>query len=126
MATGVISELWSREAGVGGLPRWIKRGYCTFDRATIASIEKDAVAAERLKLVSLPNQRRVVAMALDGTEVRLVDIRPTNYDRTITNCVKIRTGDIAIVAPEQPSGDYSGYSIAAYSVVYQQTEDNDT
>jgi len=124
MARGVITERWSFAPGAGGLPLWSRTVVCTFDHDTLRTLRRNAHAPERVKFVPIPHRREVAAISLDGTDITAQTIRPTDYSRAITDTVKLAPAGAEIIAPEQPSGDWSGYAICRVIIQYQQLRDN--
>jgi hypothetical protein len=70
----LITTNYMMREGFGGLPVWDVWGWMTWDAATRASVEFNLVPEERLKLVALPNSRKVVAMRTDGVTLALISI----------------------------------------------------
>ena len=126
MAIGIISEIWTQSEGTGGLPRWVRQGWCTYDDQTLSRLKANAVPRARLKLTPLPNSARVVAVDTRGRKITTETIEPTDYPHTIAECVKIGPVSLTDITPKQTAGTYSGSAICRYRLEYQQLRDNDT
>jgi hypothetical protein len=86
----------------------------------IATISRDC--CWRYRMVALPNVAGAVFKSLDGSVPRVTRVAPATFGGTGYDCVKVFY-EVNPYAPLQSGGVYSGSSVLAYTIRWQQIGD---